>query len=228
MTAALDTADNEGAVARLTQAQRMLAEARTLSDFHGLRDFASSLRSWAQSRHLGVEAENAAAVFILRAERAAGQELIRMGGQRAVKGRFVGDQPRVKGRIVKGGGSDLPTLADLGISPTASANWQRLATVSDEHFERMIAEALAPASDGSVSRIAKKRFYPWPEDHREYRETTYRKDDPLTPLFHLRTYADQVIGSSLARLSRDDLVAIGKLGVRLVKAARAEMDRRGL
>lgn len=213
--------------AELSKAERMLAEARSIADLRELRDFASSLRAWAQSRHLGVEAENTAAVFILRAERAAGQELIRMaeGGQRAVKGRFVGDQPRVKGRIAKGGGSDLPTLAQLGISPTASANWQRLATVSDEHFERMLADALAAGADGTVSRIAKKRFYPWPEDRREY-AGEHRKDDPLTPLFHLRTYADQVIGSSLVRLSSEDVSEIGKIGVRLVKAARAELDSR--
>ena len=218
---------DSGQIAEISQARRMLSEARTVADFRDLRDFATSLRTWAKSRHLGIEAENEAAVFILRAERAAGLELIRMAemGQRAVRGRFVAGPRDDKGRVAKGAVSDLPTLADLGISPSSAANWQRLAQVADEHFERMIVEALAPASDGRLSRIAKKRFYPWPEDRREYGGGSTR-DDPLTPLFLLRTYADQVLGASLARLSSSDVHEIGKIGVRLVKAARAELESR--
>lgn len=217
--------------AEIADAERMLAGAKSIADLTDLRGVASGLRSWAKSRHLGIEAENAAAVFILRVERAAGAELARMAasGERSGRGWPKGVPHDESGRIPNGPGAwdQGVTLTDLGISRTSAANWQRLAMVSDEHFERMIAAALEPSPDGRVNRIAKKRFYPWPEGERRSADASYRKDDPLTPLFHLRTYADQVIGSSLARLSSEDLTEIGKIGVRLVRAARAELDTRG-
>lgn len=217
-------------IAQLSKAKTMLQEARTVAEFRDLRDFASSMREWARAHGLGIEAENEACAFVLRAEREIGRELLRMAeaGERAVYGRFIVDQPRDEnGRVLKGAKSPLPTLRDLGISLTNAANWQRLAGIEDEYFERMIAQALAPDANGKVRRIAKKRFYPWPEDRRgPHHGSDYRKDDPLTPLFHLRTYADQVLGSSLSRLSSDDLIEVGKIGVNLVKAARAELDGR--
>jgi len=220
-----------GSVAELSQAHRMLADARTVADFRDLRDFATSMKAWAQSRHLGVAAENEAAVVILRAERGAGRELLRMAedGERARRGDPTGLPRDKRGRIASGPTECLVTLRSMGIPMSSAANWQRLAEPSDEHFERMLTEAREPDDNGLVKRIAKKRFYPWPEDRRDYSNgANYRRDDPLTPLFHLQTYASQVLGASLERLSSDDLVSIGKLGVRLVKAARAEMDRRGL
>jgi hypothetical protein len=211
----------------LSNAARMLAEARSIVDFRNLRDFASSLRTWARARRLGVEAENEAAVFVLRAERGAGQELARMAasGERSGRGWPKGVPHDDDGRVPEGPGTwdKAVRLTDLGISGQQASEWQRLAMVDDGHFERMIAEALAPSSDGRVSRIAKRRFYPWPEYGHK---ASAPKNDPLTPLFLLRTYADQVIGSSLARLPSSDVSDIGKIGVRLVKAARAELDSR--
>jgi hypothetical protein len=52
-----------------------LATASTVEDFGRIRDVATAARAWAVSRNMGIEAENRASEFILRAERGMGQSL---------------------------------------------------------------------------------------------------------------------------------------------------------
>ena len=205
--------------AELSVAERKLAEARSIGDLQELADFATSLRAWAKSRHLGIEAENEAAVFILRAERGIGAELRRMmeDGTRATHGARGGVPSR-------GWDGERPTLKMLGISRSQAQRFQSLAYIDDAEFERRLAERLAPSPDGKVERLAKSTFYWTPRPHVVGRGVAH---DPLTPWLLLRTYASKVIESSMARLSSEDVSEIGKIGVRLVKAARAELDSRG-
>lgn len=65
-----------------------LANATTVEDFRGVRDMASAARAWAKARGLGIQSENDAAEYILRAERRIGQvlETLREEGRLAQRG----------------------------------------------------------------------------------------------------------------------------------------------
>jgi len=67
MTSALSTID---------PLRTALANAETIEDLRGVRDMASAARAWAKARGLGIQSENEASEYILRAERRIGQNLI--------------------------------------------------------------------------------------------------------------------------------------------------------
>jgi hypothetical protein len=105
-----------------------LARARGLKQVKAIRDEVESLRSRARADRLGIENENAAAESKLRAERRAGQMLIALfhhGGDRRSKP----------------GHNNRSSLADLGITPDQSARWRHEAIVSDDKFEKYLANA---------------------------------------------------------------------------------------
>lgn len=134
----------------LTNAQRMLAEAKTIPEIKAARDAATGAKAWVKSRGLGVESENEASEYILRAERKIGLELIRMGevGERALSGGAWSSRD-------KSGPVPLLTLSDLGIDRNGDAtDWQRLARLPEDIFERMLGGAKA-----NRERLAKVNFY---------------------------------------------------------------------
>jgi hypothetical protein len=98
-------------------------------------------RTWAKTRGLGIELENEAAEYVIRAERGAGAELRRMAeaGERLIGGsggnRYVSaEEARRKTPVTT-------TLADLGIQHHQSQNWQRVAALPQEDFEERLADA---------------------------------------------------------------------------------------
>lgn len=216
---------------RLSQAHRMLSEARSVADYRDLRDYSTSLRAWARARGLGIESENQAAEFILRAERGVGQELTRMrvAGERSGRGWPKGVPHDEHGRIPAGPGlwEKAVRLSDLGISPQDSSYWQALAAMQDDAFEAAIADALKPGPDGQVRRLSKAVLYRLSRRGPSHHDAPV-KNDPVAPFEELRVHIAGFLAGGIDRLSPDDVVGVGKLGVRLVKAARAEMDRRGL
>lgn len=229
-TAHLTTTDDVGTVAQITKAQRMLSEARSIAEFRELRDFSTSLRAWARARGLGVESENEVAEFILRSERGAGKELIRMSeaGERSGRGWPKGVPHDEQGRIPEGPRTwdQGVTLADLGVSNQDASYWMALAVMQDDAFEAAVAEALKPGPDGRVRRLSKMSFYR--EAGRAKDGLRQRQDDPVAPFEELRAHCEWFLHEGLSQFAPDDVVGVGKLGVRLVKAARSEMDRRGL
>jgi len=81
---------------------------------------------------LNMDAERQAIEIRIRAERRAGEMLAEMKktGQR--------DSGRGKRKAESGTTMPLPKLADLGISADQSSNWQQLAAVPQETFERSL------------------------------------------------------------------------------------------
>jgi hypothetical protein len=135
----------ETALTPITQAQRMLAEAKTLPDLREIHDFAIGARAWAKARGIGIEAENDATEVILRAERRLGDILLSV--------------PRSKTgpKSSPSEGSRTPfeeTVAEAGLekNPKAVHHFQRLAEIDEARFEAMLRAARAVVG-GRLSRI---------------------------------------------------------------------------
>jgi hypothetical protein len=133
----------------ITQAQRMLAEATTVDELKDVRAFASAMQSGARARKLGIEAENKAAEVVLRAEREIGKHIlalkdsgaIRMGAPKKVLG---GDEVE----------TTLTQVTGLHAHDKRLWEWQQVASLDDEVFERLLSEARH-----LKERIAKVNFY---------------------------------------------------------------------
>jgi len=146
------------ALATLSQATRMLAEARTLSEVKAIKDIATAAAAYAHARGLGEEAETYAAEIRLEASRRIGQMM---------------QQAKANGEIAKGGRppenrSQRATgfgLADLGISKDESSAAQALAQIPDEEWqatketgaqrkqtERAVAKDIKKKASGAAKR----------------------------------------------------------------------------
>ena len=218
----------------LAEALVLATEAGDVNTMKDIRALATAMQKGARARGLGIEAENVAAEVVLRSERAIGQLLVRMAedGTRAKGGGAVlldevqiatghGSQAALRGR----GPSDLPTLASMGITNARAAwEWQQVARLDNETFERMI-----EAARGHNERIAKWNFYrkgksPLDADH----EVPTREDaDFLT--FRAGAYGllgwstnDDGTGAptrnGLLTLPSDELVQVATLVRELVRA----------
>lgn len=108
------------ALARLEEANRMLAEARDLPELRNIRDLSEAALAWARAHDLGMEAENNALTIRLTAERRIGELLI--------KARADGTRAR------SGKESHKMTLADLSITKQQSSQWQALAEMPEDRF----------------------------------------------------------------------------------------------
>lgn len=128
------------ALAIVQPSVKALAAATSIPEIKALRDEAMGAKEWAKKRGLGIEAENRAAEFILRAERKLGEQLAAMieKGELATKGKSQG----------------VVIHADLGIKQQDSWHFRRLAALPEELFEQMIGAAQA-----NRERLAKVDFY---------------------------------------------------------------------
>lgn len=151
------------ALTPITQAERALAEAASIDDLKDVRAFASAMQKGARARGMGIEAENQAAELVLRAERRIGQALRDMlengerakGGGKPVLDALSIAAGRAQGALRGTTKSELPTLADLGLTNSRQAwEWQQLALLDEDTFERMLSEA-----KHLKERIAKVNFY---------------------------------------------------------------------
>ena len=107
-----------------------IAECHKVDEVKDIRDRARAVELYsAQAQNL--EAEMRAMEIRIRAERRAGQLLreLKENGSRKKPG---DERPNKKGDS----NPELPSLADFGISKKQSSDWQKLADVSDEDFEK--------------------------------------------------------------------------------------------
>jgi phage N-6-adenine-methyltransferase len=113
----------------LEQLRATVAQLDTVDAAKELADRAAAAQTWARRARLGQDAVNTAAEVKLRAERRAGELL----------------------SAARGAAKRLPngTIADADISLDQSSEWQALAAVPDEAFDRAVGEAKA---DGEVTR----------------------------------------------------------------------------
>jgi len=118
------------ALVRTEAAWRALEEARTVDEIKDVRNKAEALRLYAKQAGLGLEMQNTCAEIKLQAER-------RAGGMLAETEKNPGTV--LGGNIVQPP-SDIPKLADLGLSKTQSSRWQLEARVPEGEFEAWVAE----------------------------------------------------------------------------------------
>ncbi|MFH1555695.1 MAG: DNA methyltransferase [Pseudomonadota bacterium] len=140
-------ATGQNSLALLTDATRMLAEAKTLQDFRQLRDLAEAARIYAKKHHLGLEAQKHAGTIAVEATIRQGEILAQMG---AAGERQTGGQSE---RYTNG---TVPTLADLDTTKRESADAQALAAEA-EAVRAWVATAkeVNPSRAARVSRDAK-------------------------------------------------------------------------
>lgn len=107
----------------VTDAARMLAEARTLPDIRRVQNLAQRAQEYAKAARLGLDAQNSAAAIRLEAEAAAGDLLSTMAetGERRERGESL---PHVAAIDMK-----PATLSDLGVTRDESSRWQQVAAV---------------------------------------------------------------------------------------------------
>ncbi len=196
----------------IARARQMLDSATTFDDFRDLRDMAEAARAFAKARGLGLDAENAAAEYIIRAERGMGASLLalRKAGKLASTGQYAGgDHPRAH--------KDGPpsTAQYLGV-PQADplirqvSNFQRLAEQwSDAEFERrmqMIRE--------SGARLSKVDFYRGPRavEKREAKAVNVMREalastEP-TDLYQRFRYVSTEVIEHMSQFPNDELGGI--------------------
>jgi hypothetical protein len=132
-----------------------LADATTVEEIKQLRDQFSAAQQWAKDRRLGVENENKAAEWVLRAERKIGQALLSLK-----------EEGRLREGTISDDDSSRVTLTGLGLTLNESSNYQRVASLPDDLFENMIRVAKE-----ARERIAKVNFYAQPREKRDGPET---------------------------------------------------------
>jgi len=138
-----------GAIARISRAYRLLAEAKDLTDIKAVRDMAVAAAEYARAIKAGQETVNEAQEIVVRAERLAGLAL------KAGRKRTGGDAMRA--RYPEGSEVDAPpALADQGISFKQSAAWQDIAALPEADFEQEITERKEKRKPITTKALAKK------------------------------------------------------------------------
>jgi ParB family chromosome partitioning protein len=120
------------ALAKLSNATRALAEAKTLDEVKKIHNIAKAAETYARAAKLGLEAQNHAAEVKLRAERKAGEMLGIL--ERGKTG------PKIIGNDADN--SEYRRVLDDTETPDRDASrWQTIAGMDDDKFEAVIGEA---------------------------------------------------------------------------------------
>lgn len=119
-----------GELAKLSQATKMLAEAKTLNEVKHIIDIAEAARVYAKAAKMGLEAYNHAAEVKARAERKAGEFLAKL--ERGT--------PGVKAELLDTASNNSPSeyktvLDEMDIGYKAAERWQQVNKMSEEVFE---------------------------------------------------------------------------------------------
>jgi hypothetical protein len=134
---------------------RAIDAAYKVDEVKVIRDKAIALEHYTRLAH-NVEAERQACEIRLRAERKAGK--------------LLRTKAKAKGRLKRG--KKLPrsphvtteTLNDLGISKKQSSDWQKLADISEDDFERSLTETERPTTAGIIGEHAEPKVVPVASD----------------------------------------------------------------
>lgn len=116
----------------LDAAKQALTQASSLADVLDIRDKAEAVRVYAKAASQSLELQNRAAEIKLRAERRAGEILKKIEKD---KGGRPSERTEETSNMV------LPvSLKDIGITKMQSSRWQKESEVSEEKFEKFVAE----------------------------------------------------------------------------------------
>jgi hypothetical protein len=125
-------------VSNLSQAITLLRQCSNAEDAKKLVDVGMAAKVYAQRRRLGIEAQDSATAFVLRAVRRLGEILTDTD-------RHQGGRPN--GKPVEPE-QQVPKLRELGISRDLSSKAQRIATIPEKNFEFTLAHTM---SRGNIS-----------------------------------------------------------------------------
>ena len=129
--ALVSTREEQAAIAKIEAAGKALAEAVELPEVKDIRDKAEAIRSYLRQQKSGLQAQNAAAILKIKAER-------RLGAMLRDMEKNAGGRPAAnRSHDVTG----LASLSALGINRMASHRWQTIASVPEEKFEEYLAQA---------------------------------------------------------------------------------------
>jgi protein gp37 len=145
---------------KLEEAKRLLAECVRVDDAKQWYEVATAAQQYAQVHGLGLEAQNLAAEIRLRAEH-------RLGTLLAQNVNHRGGRPPRNG---KPGPTVPPTLKDLGVRKHQSSQWQRVAAVPAEVFDRHLAEVQQAGKELTTDGVL--------EIAKGYRRTPLPVDEP--------------------------------------------------
>jgi hypothetical protein len=144
-------------ISQLDKFRELLANAETLEEVVDIRSAAEGIRVFARSAALGLDMQNRAAEFRLRAERKAGMMLSQLslrGGDHKSNGR----RDRLK-------------LSDLGITQNQSKRWQRESMVPDSTFDAYVKRATSLGEEVTAAGLLR----------------TYRNDSNVKPRAYRNT-----------------------------------------
>jgi hypothetical protein len=120
---------------------RAIAEAYEVDEVKELRNKAIAFETYARQAK-NVEAERQACEIRLRAERRCGQLLKEMEKSKGAPGnQYTGPLDRPEGS---------KTLADHGVSYDQSSQWQKLADIPEDEFERALQGPAKPTTGGLI------------------------------------------------------------------------------
>lgn len=155
-------------IAVLGNLARSLIKAETLPEIKTLRDKAEAARAYAKAAHMGLELQNRAAEFKLRAERKAGALLARLifrGGDR----RSVQARRRL-------------SLDDLGISRSQSRKWQLVASIPEAEFDRFLARKKSDAEEITLAEALRMaRCKPQSNANRQVKSQGTERTEQVAP-----------------------------------------------
>lgn len=135
-------------IARISDGERALAEARTVADVVRVAKAAEAIRQWARLAEVGVLAENAATELRLRAERRAGELLKATDKNKGAQG--VG---KALQKVQSHSGTALPaTLSELGVTKKQSSTFQQVADVPKPVFEKYVASQERTSRNGLIKQ----------------------------------------------------------------------------
>ena len=137
------------ALVALTKARKMLAEAKSLDDWQGVRSTSKAVLEWAKAqRDMGMEARNEASEIMLIAER-------RIGKMLQVFPKHEGGRPSETSTTRE----PVSTLADVGIGKKQSSRWQSMARVPEEQFRLWVdetREAGKELTEGALIKLGRQ------------------------------------------------------------------------
>lgn len=137
-------------LALIDHARAALAQAETLSDIGAVREIAERARRYASAAKLGREAENHATKLRLDAERRAGELLAEMNLPRGKRPAGIDDMSS---------SIPAPRLADLGVTPKQSSDWQRMARIPEPVYAAHVEETTRKGKElttESVVQVARQ------------------------------------------------------------------------
>lgn len=120
-------------IEKMTIANRMLIDAKSLDDILKINTLAETARAYAKTANLGIETQNIGAEIALRSKRKAGEILVQLEREQGKRNDITSPNDGESSEYAK-------VLKDTGTTDQNASRWQQIASLPAETFEQYIAE----------------------------------------------------------------------------------------